>query len=65
MLASADFCASERNRRFLAHIVEPSLRGELTKGVRALLLEGIRRAAGAKSVAAPLQRDDIAQSARG
>ena len=33
--------------------------------VRALLLEGIRRAAGARSVATPLRWDDIAQSARG
>ena len=32
MLASPDFPASERNRRFLAHIVEQSLRGEATKG---------------------------------
>ena len=32
MLASPDFPASERNRRFLAHIVEGSLRGEVTKG---------------------------------
>jgi hypothetical protein len=32
MLASADFPASERNRRFLAHTVDRSLRGKLTKG---------------------------------
>lgn len=32
ILASADFPASQRNRRFFAHVVERSLRGEKTSG---------------------------------
>ena len=34
ILSSPDFPASERNRRFLAHVVEESLRGEKTSGYR-------------------------------